>query len=111
VKVEIAVIVVAIVVHDRKGSVESVESVESDLRESAGRQGHRVIGPHECREIDHSDLRESVVLRHRQQRKILRHHQHHRQTMLVLARASKRRAKPCYWHHHVQSIAVSTEVV
>jgi hypothetical protein len=104
------VIAVAIVVRDRKGSV---EIVGSDRREIVVQDHHgpRVIGPHERKEIDHSDLRESsVVLRHRQERKILRHQQHQR-TMLVLPRASKRRAKPCYWHHHVQNIAVSTEVV
>jgi hypothetical protein len=109
--VKIVAIVVIAVVQGRKGSV---EIVESDLKEIVvqDRHGHRVIGPQERREIGHRDLRESsVVQRHRQERKILRHHQHHQQTILVLPRASKRRAKPCYWHHHVQNIAVSTEVV
>jgi len=62
VKEENAVIVVIAVVHDRKWSVEIAESVEIDLKESADRHGHRVIGPHVRKEIAHSDRRESSVV-------------------------------------------------
>ncbi len=69
-----------------------------DHRESVV-QGHReseLQGPHVPRGPRvHSDLH------HR--RRI--HHQRHLHQSLVPLRASrKRRAKPCYWHHHVQRI-------
>src|SRR6266536_2643605 len=71
----------------------------------------RVTGPHAHR-VSVSHVLGSRPLQHKL-RRILplqprQHHRLHRQLTLVPLRASSRgRAKPCYWHRHVQNIAAS----
>ncbi len=74
-------------------------------------QGDRPRSQNDHRERGHSVHRESVhhVLSKLLGRRLPHHQPHRRQTQVPL-RASRGRAKPCYWHRHVQSIAASIAV-
>jgi hypothetical protein len=89
-------------VRDRRVIVDLVHHVPR----VTGHHAHRVSVSHVLgsRPLQHK-LRRILPLQPRQ------HHRLHRQLTLVPLRASSRgRAKPCYWHRHVQNIAASTVV-
>src|SRR5436305_1127347 len=90
---------------DREAGVDRASDLKVIDRKVIDHHVHRVTGHHGHHAVGMDRL---VMLRQTQNR---HHRQVHQRLILEPVRASRGRAKPCYWHRHVQNIADSIAVV